>query len=236
MRLWDKNWQMVEDYLRHDDRVVIPIGSTEQHGFLSLGTDAMLAERVAVEAAEPLGIPVLPVLSFGITPYHTAFQGTITLRLDTMLAAVRDILDSLEAQGFRRFLVVNGHGGNTPVHEATREWASRPRSERVQVQFTSWYAGPRVQELAQSYEANPSQGGWFENFPWNRPDGVETPAEAKPVVDKNAIVQMGPADLRAATIDGSFGGSYARDDAEMLHIWRTGVEETRDLMTKGWAF
>ena len=68
MRLWDKNWMQIEEYLRHDDRVVVPIGSTEQHGYLSLGTDALLAERVSVEAAEPLGVPVLPVVPFGMAP------------------------------------------------------------------------------------------------------------------------------------------------------------------------
>ncbi len=50
VRLFDVNWQQVDAYLDHDDRVVLPIGSTEQHGFLSLGTDAILAERVALEA------------------------------------------------------------------------------------------------------------------------------------------------------------------------------------------
>src|SRR2546429_688596 len=65
MRVHDCNWQMLEAYLAHDDRIVLPIGSTEQHGYLSVGTDAILAERVAVEAAEPLGVPVLPALREG---------------------------------------------------------------------------------------------------------------------------------------------------------------------------
>src|SRR5205814_7108072 len=73
MRVHDCNWQMLEAYLAHDDRIVLPIGSTEQHGYLSVGTDAILAERVAVEAAEPLGVPVLPALPFGVTPYFAAF-------------------------------------------------------------------------------------------------------------------------------------------------------------------
>ena len=71
MRLFETNWMQIEEYLRRDDRVVLPTRSTEQHGFLSLGTDAILAERVAVEAAEPLGIPVLPALPFGPPPVWT---------------------------------------------------------------------------------------------------------------------------------------------------------------------
>ena len=68
------NWMMVEDYLERDDRAVLPLGSTEQHAYLSLSVDSILAERLAVEAAEPLGVPVFPVLAYGITPYFRAFQ------------------------------------------------------------------------------------------------------------------------------------------------------------------
>ena len=68
MRIAEMDWRMVEDWVRHDDRGVLPIGSTEQHAGLSLATDAILAERVAAEAAEPLGIPVFPVVSSGLTP------------------------------------------------------------------------------------------------------------------------------------------------------------------------
>src|SRR5258706_1325336 len=115
MRVSELSWMEVEGYLGRDDRAVLPLGSTEQHAYLSLATDSILAERVAVEAAEPLGVPVLPVLSYGITPHFTAYPGTITLRLQTHLRVVRDILDGLAQSGFRRALVVNGHGGNAPA-------------------------------------------------------------------------------------------------------------------------
>src|SRR5207253_10382511 len=114
MRVHDCNWQMLEAYLAHDDRIVLPIGSTEQHGYLSVGTDAILAERVAVEAAEPLGVPVLPALPFGITPYFAAFPGSPSLRTTTYIAVIRDLLDSLFGHAVRRTAVTNAHGGNTP--------------------------------------------------------------------------------------------------------------------------
>ena len=93
MRVWDCNWMQLEEYLARDDRIVCPLGSTEQHAYLSLGTDAILAERVSVEAAEPLGVPVLPVLAYGLTPYFGAYPGSPTLRVDTFLAVLRDLLD-----------------------------------------------------------------------------------------------------------------------------------------------
>ena len=96
MRIADMDWRMVEDWVRHDDRCALPLGSTEQHAGLSLATDAILAERVAAEAAEPLGIPVFPALPYGLTPYFTAFPGTVTLRVATYAAVLRDVLDSLK--------------------------------------------------------------------------------------------------------------------------------------------
>src|SRR5215208_2514886 len=122
----------LEEYLARDDRIVLPLGSTEQHGYLSLGTDNILAERVSLEAAEPLGVPVLPVLPYGLTPAFAAFPGSPSLRLETFAALLRDLLDSLHGQGFRRFLLVNGHGGNDPGRPAVEEWgAAHPDAQAV---------------------------------------------------------------------------------------------------------
>ncbi|MGB7226264.1 MAG: creatininase family protein, partial [Candidatus Acidiferrales bacterium] len=73
MKIADMNWMQVEKNLQQDRRAVVPVGSTEQHGYLRLTVDAILAERVSCEAAEPLGVPVFPVLSYGITPYFRAY-------------------------------------------------------------------------------------------------------------------------------------------------------------------
>src|SRR5689334_8377954 len=113
----------LEAYLERDDRILLPIGSTEQHAYLSLETDNILAERASVEAAEPLGVPVLPVLPYGVTGF-TAYPGSPTLTESTLVAVVSEVAESLLAQGFARILVVNGHGGNTGPG---KEWAaSRP--------------------------------------------------------------------------------------------------------------
>jgi len=122
MRISDMNWQQVEAYLGHDDRAVVPLGSTEQHAYLSLSVDSILSERVAVEAAEPLGVPVFPVLAYGITPYFRGYPGTLTLRVETYLCVIRDLLDSLAESGFGRIVLVNGHGGNAPAQALAGEW------------------------------------------------------------------------------------------------------------------
>src|SRR5689334_14748160 len=99
MRITDLNWMQVEDYLKRDNRCVLPVGCTEQHAYLSLSVDSILAERVALESAEPLGIPVFPVLHYGITPYFRAYPGTISLKTETYLRIIRDILDGMVEHG-----------------------------------------------------------------------------------------------------------------------------------------
>ena len=77
MRVRDLNWMQLEAYLRGDDRIVLPVGSTEQHAYLSLETDNILAERASVEAAEPLGVPVLPVVPYGVNGFHRMVCGPL---------------------------------------------------------------------------------------------------------------------------------------------------------------
>jgi creatinine amidohydrolase len=234
VRVRDLNWMQLEEYLERDDRIVLPLGSTEQHGYLSLETDNILAERVSVEAAEPLGVPVLPVLPYGLTAmFAAAYPGSPTLRVETYAAVLRELLDSLYGQGFRRFLLVNGHGGNTPAGPVAREWVAvrRPKAQAI---FHSWWAGPEVIEVAKAIDPEYSHANWGENFPWTRLAGVEFPSQGKPMLDEAAYLVAGPEQLRDVIGDGSFGGLYQRADEEMLRIWETGVEEVRELLGSGW--
>ena len=232
MRARDLNWMHVEEYVARDDRVVLPLGSTEQHGYLSLETDNILAERVSVEAAEPLDVPVLPVLPYGLTAmFSAAYPGSPTLRLETFVAVIRDLLDSLYAQGFRRFLLVNGHGGNTPAQSLAREWTADHAD--AQAIFHNWWIGPKTWSTVESIGQG-SHASWMENFPWTRLEGVELPDEEKPMLDEVAYRVVGPDGLRDLIGDGSFGGVYQRPDEDMLRVWQAGVEEVRELVESGW--
>jgi creatinine amidohydrolase len=223
---------MVEEYLRRDDRAVLPLGCTEQHAFLSLSTDSILAERLAIEAADPLGVPVFPVLPYGITPYFRAFPGTITLRLETYLSVVRDILDAMAKQGFKRILIVNGHGGNTPAQGFVGEWiADHPN---VRVKFHNWWNAPKVWAQVQAIDPVASHASWMENFPWTRLAKVTVPTDPKPMIDSEKLRRLDPQSVRAELEDGNYGGRYQRDDEEMMKIWRAGVEETRALLGGDW--
>jgi creatinine amidohydrolase len=232
MRITASNWMQIEKYLETDDRCVLPIGSTEQHGYLSLCTDAILAERVAIEAAEPGGVPVYPVMPFGNAPYYAAFPGSISLRVETLLAVLRDFVDSIHHAGFRRLLIVNGHGGNNAVGNLAREFmAERPG---FSVKFHNWWSAPKVMAKAMELEPDPSHANWFENFPWTRLAGVEMPKAAKPIPDRALVNLSSPKRARELLGDGAYGAAYQIADAAMLELWAVGVEETREQLEQGW--
>ncbi len=235
MKIADMNWMQVEDYLKHDDRAVLPLGSTEQHAYLSLGTDSILAERVAMEAAEPLGVAVFPVVAYGITPYFMAYPGTISLRVNTYLQIIRDILESLTRHGFRRIVIVNGHGGNTPAQSLCGEFLRDHAAADVRIKWHDWWNAPRVWARVKEIDPVASHASWMENFPWTRLADVVMPGEQKPPIDLARVRQLNPIDLRVYLGDGNYAGVYQRSDEEMLAIWQTGVEETRAIIAEGWA-
>jgi creatinine amidohydrolase len=232
LKISDSNWMQIEEYLKSDDRCAVPLGSTEQHCHLSLSTDSILSERVAVEAAAPLGIPVFPAVPYGLAHHWTAFPGTITLRMETYLGLIGDILDSLAHAGFRRILFVNGHGGNMPALNYARQWiAANPK---VRILFHNWYAAPGFAAAIREIDRVASHASWLENFAWNRLEGVEMPDGAKSLIDMASLQSLDPEAIRRIAGDGNMGGRYQRSDSEMEAVWAVGVVETRDLLTDGW--
>ena len=225
-------WMDVEAAAARDPRCVLPIGSTEQHAHLSLAVDSILAERVSVEAADPLGIPVFPVMPFGIAPYFADFPGTVSLRVETLLAVMRDVLASVRRSGFRQVLIVSGHGGNAPVgalaQDLMAEWGD------VSIRFHEWWKAPRTWARVQAIDPSGSHANWMENFPWTRLAGSPSPPGAKPPVDLAALRAAPPAMVRRMLDDGAFGGPWQRPDAEMLALWSEGVAETRAALAGPW--
>jgi creatinine amidohydrolase len=113
MQLVLSSWPEVENYLTRCKAIMIPIGSTEQHGPNGLlGTDAICPEFIARRAGEEADILVGPTFNVGQAQHHMAFPGTITLRPSTMISAMVDWGQSLSRHGFERVYWLNGHGGN----------------------------------------------------------------------------------------------------------------------------
>ena len=226
------NWPQVEKYLGRDDRAVVPLGSTEQHAYLSLCVDNILAERVAREAAEPLNVPVFPVLAYGVTPYFLAYPGTVSLRLETYLHILTDILNSLAGTGFKRVLFVNGHGGNSAASTLLQEWINE--HEGVQVKWHNWWNAPKTLAKVREIDNKASHASWMEAFAWTRLEGVSSPDTQKPMVDTEAMRLLSAAGVREMLGDGSFGGRYERPDEQMDEVWRVGVEEVREALEGPW--
>lgn len=154
MRLQLMTWPEVEHYLESRRDVIVPIGSTEQHGPTGLiGTDALTADAIAIRLGETVGAVVAPCLSIGMAHHHLAFKGTMTLRPTTLIAVVQDVVASLARHGFQRVLFVNGHGGNiatvnTAIQEIHAAASLAGMPSPVTAHLASWWDGPRVKGLS----------------------------------------------------------------------------------------
>jgi creatinine amidohydrolase len=152
-------WAEVEAYLARSDGIVVPIGSTEQHGPNGLiGTDAICAEAVARGVGDEAGVMVGPVMSIGMAQHHLAFPGSITLRPSTLIAFVQDYVFSLARHGFRRFMFINGHGGNiAPLSAAFSELYAAASLDpsgtvpRLRCTLRNWFEGPEVGRLSREF-------------------------------------------------------------------------------------
>jgi creatinine amidohydrolase len=232
MRIASMNWMQVEKFLDTDNRCVLPLGSVEQHAQLSLCVDAILSERVSVEAAEPLGVPVYPCMPFGLAPYFSAFPGSISLRVETLMAVFRDLIASVHRSGFRRVLIVNGHGGNAPVASLVKELMSE--LPEMSIKYHPWWAGSRIVEAMREIDPIGSHASWMENFPWTRLANAPAADAEKALIDFELFQISNPQDGRTLIGDGNLGGAYQKPDEVMLKLWQVGVEETRSKLEGPW--
>lgn len=106
----------VEAFLERSDMVIIPVGSLEQHGdHLPIGTDFINGVERSKLIAQERDILVAPVLMVGQSPYHMGMAGTITLSADTIIKVHLEAVESLIRHGFKRFIIMNAHGGNRAI-------------------------------------------------------------------------------------------------------------------------
>lgn len=232
MQIADMNWMQVENYLKSDDRCILPAGSVEQHAYLSLSVDSILSARLSSEVGRRSGVPVFPVIPYGLAQQWSAYPGTVTLRIETYMALVRDVLDSVYRAGFRRILIVNGHGGNSPAAGLVKEWMMD--NEDAQVKWHNWWNAPKTWDAVMGTDPKGSHASWMENFPWTRLNNVVLPDSPKPMTDMSTIAALGPKATRQRLGDGNMGGLYQRPDEDMLAIWQVAIEETRALIEGGW--
>ncbi|HVP20566.1 MAG TPA: creatininase family protein [Anaerolineaceae bacterium] len=226
MRLDELNWMDVEQYLKTDDRLMLVIGACEQHGYLSLLTDAKIPQALADAASKRSGVLVAPPLNFGVSPHFGAYPGTISLRLITFLDVIEDMIRSVYRHGFRRLVILNGHGGNDPAR--TRITEILPELSGLNVRWYAWWGAPHVTEVAEKHGLKSYHAAWIEAFSFVRVANV--PAETKiPPVTPEILDAAG---YRQFYGDGVFGGPYQVDDAILDEIFTVCVQDIIDLLDK----
>ena len=157
MQLQFSTWPEIERYLERSRGLIVPIGSTEQHGPSGLiGTDALCAEAIAQVVGERYEVLIAPTLSLGVAQFNLAFAGTISIRARTLMALVEDLVQSLTRHGFTRIYFLNGHGGNIAPLRAVFQDLYQPFSQRgedcpFRCRLRSWWEYPQTNALRLQY-------------------------------------------------------------------------------------
>ncbi len=224
MRIEELNWFDVENYLKNEDRLMLVLGACEQHGYLSLLTDVKVPLALADAASQQTGVLVAPALNFGSSPYFLNYPGTFSLRVTTLLDVVEDLVRSAHGHGFRRILVLNGHGGNDAVRGRLYELANQMPEMRFV--WYAWWQAHSVQAVAQAHDLKPTHANWLEAFNFTKvaelPEGEKTPPRVPGL--------MGAAEARQVYEDGVFGGPYVTSDAIMQELFDAALEDVLQLL------
>lgn len=217
MQLQLQTWQEVEAYLRVSRGIILPIGSTEQHGPIGLiGTDAICAEVIARGVGEATGALVAPTIAVGMAQHHLGFAGSMTLRPSTLIAVLREMVESLAGHGFERFYFLNGHGGNIATLAAAfseiyaaRSLAATANVPPIKCRLKNWWQNRETLELAKELygdaegsHATPSEVA-VTQFAY--PDAIKTAALDPPVAPRGDFADA--ADYRRKFPDGRIGSN-----------------------------
>jgi creatinine amidohydrolase len=218
MELRFSTWQEVDAYLQVSKAIVLPIGSTEQHGPNGLiGTDALCPESLAVALGDKTGALIAPTIAVGMAQHHLGFAGSITLRPSTLIAVIRDMLNSLIRHGFERFYFLNGHGGNVATVQAAfaelyaqASLGANPTDQSsVRCKLVNWWEAEGVMALSKELfgEADGSHAtcGEVSLTQYVYPDSIKTAEMDPPVAPTGPIYDA--ADYRRRFPDGRIGSN-----------------------------
>lgn len=224
MQFEDLNWIDVDKYLKTDNRLLLVLGACEQHGYLSLSTDTKIPMALANAVSQNTGVLVAPPLHFGVSPYFLAYPGTISLRITTLLDVAEDMVRSVYQQGFRRLLILNGHGGNDPVRTRLSEIIDGMPG--LQIVWYSWWISTNVTAIATNHGLKSYHANWIEAFPFTQVGKLPL-GEKKP---PNISGLLGAERTRETYQDGVFGGPYEIDKSILDEIFTTAQQDIIHLL------
>lgn len=218
MELRFSTWPEVEGYLENSRAIVIPIGSTEQHGPNGLiGTDALCPEALALEMGKRTGALIAPTISVGMAQHHLGFPGSITLKPSTLMLVICDMVNSLIQHGFKRFYFLNGHGGNVATAAAAFSEIYAQSSLGVQSEkysdvrcvLRNWWEADGVMALSKELfgEADGSHAtcGEVSLTQYAYPESIKTAEMDPPIAPTGPIYDS--ADYRRRFPDGRIGSN-----------------------------
>ncbi len=227
MLLATMTWPEVEAYLERSSGIIMPIGSTEQHGPNGLiGTDFICASHIAERVGEASGIAVAPVQVIGMAEHHMAFAGTMTLRPSTLIAVIQDCVLSLAEHGFRQFFFINGHGGNIPTlnaafYEVHNEFRRQQGvgSPGVSFKLANWWDNDGVSKISketfgdsEGRHATASEVALTQYVDRATAKSVKMEPRIAPIGDGN---YQGPGDFRRNFPDGRIGSDPSLANPEV---------------------
>lgn len=193
----------VDSYLQGDDRLMMVFGACEQHAYLSLLTDVRIPLVLADLASKQTGVLVAPPLNFGVSPYFMGYPGTLSLRMTTLASVAEDLLRSAYRHGFRRVLVLNGHGGNSPARQRLGELNND--LPELRLDWYDWWASHAVEAVAREHGLKPGHANWLEAFDFTIVNDPPEDDKAPPRVPRSILEATAAREIYG---DGSFGGAY----------------------------
>jgi creatinine amidohydrolase len=221
MLLQHQTWQEVEVYLARSNGIILPIGSTEQHGPNGLiGTDAICAEVIARGVGEAADAMVGPTIGVGMAVHHMGFAGSMTVRPSTLIAIIHDYVLSLARHGFRRFFFINGHGGNIATMQAAfseiyaefEGAIGMRRNDELKCRLANWWDGRVMQGLAKDVfgddEGSHATASEVAVTQYAFPDTIKQVSLDPPRAPTGRF--HGPADYRRRFPDGRIGSNPGR--------------------------
>lgn len=217
MLLHLSTWTEVETYLQSSESIIIPIGSTEQHGPTGLvGTDAICAEAIARGVGDATKTLVAPTIHVGMALHHLGFPGSISLRPSTLILVIRDYVVALARGGFTQFFFINGHGGNIATLKAAfaETYADLadlhlPNSDRVRCHVANWFmcssVSKKAKELYGDQEGSHATPSEIALTQFIYPESIKT-ALLSPIVHAEHAI-YGAVDFRRRYPDGRMGSN-----------------------------